>query len=268
MVSRSRDIVRNASPRALPTTNRNGVPDRDQLNLDAWSEALRLLPPAPVNESDIVGWVEEPLRRFVTFKGFLVGYGKWSGGRVHMLSWLSSGHTSEYMAARPSVFDLDARASVAWWVFNQKPFLMDEKGAVDEEGAPVPTNALDLHSFNHFALGLSAIHGVIDPIGKCGSYLCFSGIPRAQSKRFLYALKLIAPVLHTLLLQSKRAKLIDLTVLTDRQRELIDLALIGLSDKGIASRIGISHNTVGNHFRAIYARLGISKRSQLIALLK
>jgi DNA-binding CsgD family transcriptional regulator len=49
---------------------------------------------------------------------------------------------------------------------------------------------------------------------------------------------------------------------------LVDLATQGLSDKEIALRLGISHNTVGNHFRAIYARLGISKRSQLIALLK
>jgi hypothetical protein len=30
----------------------------------------------------------------------------------------------------------------------------------------------------------------------------------------------------------------------------------------------ISEHTVGNHFRAIYARLGISKRSQLTTLLK
>jgi len=36
----------------------------------------------------------------------------------------------------------------------------------------------------------------------------------------------------------------------------------------IATRLGISENTVGNHFRGIYERLGISKRSQLIAALK
>jgi DNA-binding CsgD family transcriptional regulator len=41
-----------------------------------------------------------------------------------------------------------------------------------------------------------------------------------------------------------------------------------LSDKAIARRLSISDHTVGNHFRAIYAQLGVSKRSQLIALLK
>jgi DNA-binding CsgD family transcriptional regulator len=49
---------------------------------------------------------------------------------------------------------------------------------------------------------------------------------------------------------------------------LIDLAVQGLSDKEIAVRLGISHNTVGNHFSVIYAKLGIKKRSQLVALVK
>ena len=84
------------------------------------------------------------------------------------------------------------------------------------------------------------------------------------------ALDLIAPVLHTLYLQTKQVATssIDWAALTDRQRDLVDLAAQGLSDKEIALRVGISHNTVGNHFNAIYARLGISKRSQLIAILK
>jgi DNA-binding NarL/FixJ family response regulator len=41
-----------------------------------------------------------------------------------------------------------------------------------------------------------------------------------------------------------------------------------LSDKAIASRLSISDHTVGNHFRAIYARLGITRRSQLTSTLK
>jgi DNA-binding CsgD family transcriptional regulator len=61
---------------------------------------------------------------------------------------------------------------------------------------------------------------------------------------------------------------VHLTALTNRQRELVGLAVTGLSDKAIALRLSISEDTVGNHFRAIYARLGISKRSQLIALLR
>jgi DNA-binding CsgD family transcriptional regulator len=77
-------------------------------------------------------------------------------------------------------------------------------------------------------------------------------------------------VLHALFLATEQVagSPLDLTKLTDRQRQLVDLALMGLPDKTIATRLGISEHTVGNHFRGIYERLGISKRSQLIAALK
>jgi DNA-binding NarL/FixJ family response regulator len=52
-----------------------------------------------------------------------------------------------------------------------------------------------------------------------------------------------------------------LTTLKDRQRELVDLPLEGLSDKAIARRLSISDHTVGNHFAP-------SMPSRLIALLK
>jgi DNA-binding CsgD family transcriptional regulator len=252
----------------LQAGDQDAALDRSALDHLAWIDALRALPTPPPTERDIVTWVDDALRRFLPFSGFLGAYGKWSGGRIHVLSWLASGHCPEYVASRPRVFDLNTRAAVAWWIYHQKPFLSDDKGCVDEDGAPIPASEVDLESNLRFSLGLMAVHGVIDPVGKCGTYICLSGIPRAQSKRFLAALKLIAPVLHTLFLQTRRMTFADLTVLTDRQRELLDLALVGLSDKAIAARLRISDHTVGHHFQAIYAKLGVTKRSQLIALLK
>jgi hypothetical protein len=35
----------------------------------------------------------------------------------------------------------------------------------------------------------------------------------------------------------------------------------------IPSRLSVSENTLGNHFRVIYGRLGINKRSPLVAML-
>jgi DNA-binding NarL/FixJ family response regulator len=70
-------------------------------------------------------------------------------------------------------------------------------------------------------------------------------------------------VLHALFLATEQVARspIDLARLTDRQRQLVDLALMGLSDKTIATRLGISEKTVGNHFRGMYKRLSINKRS-------
>lgn len=253
---------------AVRITGGTGTSDGDEFTLEGWMEALRALPSGQVTERDIVAWVDSALRPFLPFKSFLGAYGKWSNGRIHILSWFSSGHTAEYLATRPNVLDLNTRACGAWWIMHQRPFLLHENGAVDEDGAPVPTNDQDLETSRRFGFGLSALHGVIDPFGKGGTYITFQGIPWDGSKRFLAALKLIAPVLHMLYLRTTRPTFTDLSILTDRQRDLLDLALAGLSDKAIASRLRISDHTVGHHFQAIYAKLGVSKRSQLIALLK
>jgi DNA-binding CsgD family transcriptional regulator len=231
---------------------------------------LRKLPTAPVTEGDVVAWVEGPLRNFFPFEKFLGAYGNLSGGRIQMRSLVSSGHSPEFLSGLEGRFDLKARGCFAWWASNRKAFILDKSGALDGAGAPIVATRRELEEIDRFALGVVAAHGVIDPFVNAGTYLSFSGVPETHPKRTLAALDLIAPVLHTLFLLTKQAEksAVDLTVLTDRQRELIDLASTGLSDKAIARRLSISDNTVGNHFRAIYERLGVSKRSQLIALLK
>jgi DNA-binding CsgD family transcriptional regulator len=219
---------------------------------------LRKLPTAPVTEADVVAWVEGPLRKFFPFENFLGAYGNLLGGRIQMRSLVSSGHSPEFLAGLEGRFDLKSRGCFAWWVSNRKAFILDKSGALDEAGVPIVATKRELEEIDRFALGVVAAHGVIDPFVNAGTYLSFSGVPATQ------------PKLHTLFLLTKQAAkpAIDLTILTNRQRELVDLAATGLSDKAIARRLSISDNTVGNHLRAIYERLGVSKRSQLIALLK
>jgi DNA-binding CsgD family transcriptional regulator len=243
---------------------------RSDLDLQAWTRALCALPAAPVTESDVLAWVEEPLRQFFPFDKFWLAYGNLSGGRIRMLSLLSSGHSPEFLSSRKPEFDLKTRGCFAWWVSNRKPFILDKRGALGEAGLAILATKPDLEEIERFSFGVVAAHGVIDPFVNAGTYISFAGVPRTQPKRTLAALDLIAPVLHALYLATKKAAVsaVDLTGLTDRQRELVNLAIAGLSDKAIALRLAISDHTVGNHFRTIYAKLGISKRSQLISLLK
>jgi DNA-binding CsgD family transcriptional regulator len=239
-------------------------------DLQTWIGVLSALPAAPVTESDILTWVEGPLRKFFPFDRFFGSYGYLSGGRIRRRSLVTSGYPQEFLATLENPLDLNSRGCFAWWVSNRKAFFLDETGARDEQDAPIPATRREIEEIERFALGAVAAHGVIDPYVNAGTYISFSGVPRTRPKRTLAALDLIAPVLHSLFLATKQAEepRVDLTALTDRQRELVDLALEGLSDKAIARRLSISDHTVGNHFRAIYAQLGISKRSQLIALLK
>ncbi|GJD45510.1 HTH-type transcriptional regulator MalT [Methylobacterium cerastii] len=52
--------------------------------------------------------------------------------------------------------------------------------------------------------------------------------------------------------------------LTVRERQMLGLVCAGLSDDTIAKRLNLSRNTVRNHTAALYRKLGLHKRSEVI----
>jgi DNA-binding CsgD family transcriptional regulator len=257
---------------ALELVQRTDVsPNPSALDLQTWLDALSALPIAPFTERDIQTWVEGPLRKFFPFEKFFAAYGNLSGGLIRMRGApVTSGYPKEFLSSLETVFDLNLRGCFAWWVANRRAFFVDATGGRDENDMPIAATRRELDEIERFGMGNVAAYGVIDPYVDAGTYISFAGVPTTRRKQTLAALELIAPVLHSLLLATKRREEpgVVLTALTDRQRELVELALEGLSDKAIARRLSISDHTVGNHLRAIYAQLGITKRSHLIALLK
>ena len=240
------------------------VAEPSNLDLKAWIGALSAVPAGSMSEAQILSWVEGPLRDFFPFQRFLGGYGRLSGGRIRMQNLVTSGHQPDFVASLEDAFNLTARGCFAWWVQNRAAFILDPACP------PSFATARELEEIKKFSLGVVAAHGVIDPFANAGTYISFSGVAADHADRARASLNLIAPVLHALFLATQQvaASPLDLAKLTERQRQLVDLALMGLPDKTIAVRLGISENTVGNHFRGIYERLGITKRSQLIAALK
>jgi DNA-binding CsgD family transcriptional regulator/tetratricopeptide (TPR) repeat protein len=57
------------------------------------------------------------------------------------------------------------------------------------------------------------------------------------------------------------------TVLTDREREVAELATTGLSSRELADRLVVSVRTVDNHLRAVYRKLQIGSREALASAL-
>jgi pSer/pThr/pTyr-binding forkhead associated (FHA) protein len=56
-----------------------------------------------------------------------------------------------------------------------------------------------------------------------------------------------------------------LRTLTDMQGKVLDLLLTGLQEKEVASRLDLSRNTVHNHVKGIYRKLGVTSRPELLA---
>jgi two-component system, NarL family, nitrate/nitrite response regulator NarL len=55
-----------------------------------------------------------------------------------------------------------------------------------------------------------------------------------------------------------------LTTLTERQREVATLACQGLSNKMIATKLGLTEGTVKCHLNATYEKLDVRSRANLI----
>jgi DNA-binding NarL/FixJ family response regulator len=53
--------------------------------------------------------------------------------------------------------------------------------------------------------------------------------------------------------------------LTERELELLDLLAEGISNKLIAHRLGISEHTVKTHVASIFAKLGVSSRTEAVS---
>lgn len=62
------------------------------------------------------------------------------------------------------------------------------------------------------------------------------------------------------------APVTDLSHLTERQREIVHWAAMGMSNKQIGRRLGISPETVKSHLHQVFAREGVSGRVALLAL--
>jgi DNA-binding CsgD family transcriptional regulator len=61
---------------------------------------------------------------------------------------------------------------------------------------------------------------------------------------------------------------VDLEVLSDREREVLALALTGLSAKAIADQLTLTQATIRSHLSRIYAKVGVGGRVELLANLK
>ena len=52
--------------------------------------------------------------------------------------------------------------------------------------------------------------------------------------------------------------------LTAREQQLMDLWVVGLGDREVADRLGISYGTVRSHGRTLRKKLGVSTRAQVV----
>jgi DNA-binding NarL/FixJ family response regulator len=61
---------------------------------------------------------------------------------------------------------------------------------------------------------------------------------------------------------ARRSELLRRERLTEREREVLILVSEGLANKAIARRLGVSEKTVKAHLTSVFARIGVTDRTQ------
>src|SRR5450830_5740 len=233
-----------------------------QTDFENWLNALAQL---PQERHEFMPWIEGPLKRFFPFSHFFCAHGELLAGRIQITHWTSSGHDEAYLHQLENTFELDMRGSLARWFVARDPFI------IDPDAPPAFATPFEIEEIRNFGLKNVAAHGVLNAHSNAGTYFSFAGLAAPLSNWHRDALRLIAPVLNDLFL-SAIARPSDISErlirLTGRQTDIVRELAAGMDDKSISRKLGIAEKTVRNQLSDIYARLGINKRTQLLALLR
>lgn len=219
----------------------------------------------PDHAQNPLPWVELHLRQFFPFEKVFMAYGELVAGEIKTSLWLSSGHDQRYLAQLKTQFELAQRGSMQWWFVHRKPFV------IDPAAPPEFVTPFELDEIQEFGLRNVAAHGVLNGRSSGGTFFSFAGVCTPLSNWHLEALHLIAPVLNDLFLDYMAAQPQPQAILAGlgaKQNQVVRLVAQGLDDKTIGKRLGISEKTVRNRLTEVYARVGVSKRTQLLALLR
>ena len=128
------------------------------------------------------------------------------------------------------------------------------------------------------AAGLTNLigHGFVDLNGLGTSYFCFIRIPEPLGPQHSYVMKRLVPHLHTALARTRDASLsrrrvpeeaapVPAPVLTPPQLLILQWLSLGKTNAEISTILGTSVNNVKYHLKAIFAKLGVTTRTQAVA---
>lgn len=228
-----------------------------------WCDALQA---QPRNPQELMPWVETELRRFFPYQRLFMAYGELIAGQLKTKHWLATGYEDHYLEAVARTLEIETRGSLKWWFANRQPFF------IDPERPPPFATAYEIEEIKTQGLQNIAAHGVLNIRAIAGTYFSFAGVPAPLSNWHLDALRILAPVLNDLYLaylaQTASNIPLSFTNLSDRQKDIVRQLATGIDDKSIASNLGVAEKTVRNQLTEIYAHLSISKRTQLLQMLR
>ena len=230
-------------------------------DFERWNAALGRLPATRI---ELLDWLDGPVRRFFPFERVFCAHGELVAGEIRPTDWLGSGHAPDVLERMAATFMIGQRGSLGRWLAHRVPVLVDPANPAEY------VSPFELDEIAALGLRNTAAHGVLNPKANAGTYFSFAGLGTSPSAWHAQALVLLAPALHDrfVSLVAATGAPPDLSNLTPRQLEIVRGVAAGLDDKTIARRLDVAEKTIRNQLSDIYGRLGIRKRTQLMALVR
>ncbi len=221
---------------------------------------------APVEKSEMIAWIDGPLKTLYPFQAVVMAYGELVAGQLTVTHLFTHGHSESYINQLAGSFDLEQRGALKHWFSTRQPIFIDV-----HDQCHVASD-FELSEMQEFGFSNVAGHGVLNARSNAGTYFGFANTSPPDRDWQCGALNFIAPHLNSIFLNfiskaDSRPKSLPAS-LTTRQTEIIRLLAKGLNDKRIALQLGVSEKTIRNQLTAIYSMLDIHKRTELIAYLK
>ena len=101
-----------------------------------------------------------------------------------------------------------------------------------------------------------------DGAGRQLRLVCWRYSGRAFTERERFDLQLLLPHIETAYRRGERQR--SIPEITARQRELLEFVADGYTNRQIGQRMRLSEGTVRTHLNNIYARLGVSSRTEAV----
>lgn len=250
------------APARVPASQRHaqGRPALSDSDLLRWG---RVACERPASRGEFAAWLAGPVTEFFPCRHVLVAQWEHFAGEVRVAQWLEAGDPDAGPGEPADAFELDAQPLLGQWMRRPQPLCIDP--ADPPEFASISERALLAR------MGRTAVHGLVGARARNATHLRFSGVPHAFTNWHGAALAMMAPLLHALAQQllpvGDDASIGSIAQLTRRQREIVRAVARGHDDKSIARTMGISDKTVRNQLSEVYGLLGLSRRTQLAALL-
>lgn len=215
---------------------------------------------------DCEQWFRQEVRQFLSFGLLTCAAGRLVGRTIHLDFIHGINYADPRMTGLLGPLPLDSRHVVRRWLETRKPQLIDTRTAHRRLS---PDEAQEFRDYQHRNV---AAHGVIEPDGRAASFFSFSQVEEPMDARTRLKLAMLAPPMHQVLCEVRASEArdaghADRPALSARELDACECLRQGMSNEEIAASMHRSVNTVKQHLKAIYRKLGVASRTEAVAVL-